>query len=438
MSVLMDAFRRLAPPADPAAPALPADWLERLALGLTLLSPLLLLHARSGMEAAIVLVALLFLGHSARQGRWAWLRQGWMPLGLAWWLWQLLCSLPPLTQQPLDQALQAAGMLRFLVFVAALEHWVLRAGRARHWLLLALAAATLYVVVQTLVQFATGYNLYGAPRWGDGELTGPFTKPRAGPTYIRMLFPVWIPAVALALRRPGLAGWAGAAALLLGGMAVLVLIGQRMPVLLGLLGLLVAGLLLKRLRLAVIATGLAGLLLVGLSATLSPPAYYRLVTKFSAQMESFPTSHYGQIAGRSLAMARQHPWTGLGFGGFKTHCAEPRYHQGWSWPQDPADQGGGAGICVTHPHSFYLQALTDSGIPGLLLFTALVAAWLWHLGRGLLREPDPLRVGLFIGVLIQIWPIASTSSLATQPNAGWLFLLLGFGLACAPRHSRGE
>ena len=51
------------------------------------------------------------------------------------------------------------------------------------------------------------------------------------------------------------------------------------------------------------------------------------------------------------------------------------------------------------------------------------------LGRGLWRNPAALRVGLFAAILIQLWPIASTSSFFSMPMAGWLFLLLGWALA---------
>ena len=90
-------------------------------------------------------------------------------------------------------------------------------------------------------------------------------------------------------------------------------------------------------------------------------------------------------------------------------------------------------MCVTHPHNHYLQALTDGGVPGLVLFCGLVGVWLAQLARGLWRDPEPLRVGLFVAALIQEWPVASTSPLVSLPIGGWFFLLLGLGLALAPR-----
>ena len=122
---------------------------------------------------------------------------------------------------------------------------------------------------------------------------------RAGAPLSRLLSPAVLPPVAGLLRR---GGWAalGGAGLLLGAVGLMVLVGQRMPVLLTVLGLFVAALLLPALRLPVLAACAGAGLLLAASSVVSPPAYYRLVTKFSAQMESFPDSHYGRIAARAV------------------------------------------------------------------------------------------------------------------------------------------
>ena len=130
-------------------------------------------------------------------------------------------------------------------------------------------------------------------------------------------------------------------------------------------------------------------LLLAVSAVVVPPTFHRLIDKFSDQMEHFPQSPYGLITLRAVAMIERHPLFGLGFDGFRHHCAEPVYFHGWK-----GGNGGGAGVCVQHPHNHYLQAAVESGIPGLLLFCALVLAWLRPLAAGLWRNRLPLRVGL--------------------------------------------
>ena len=408
-----------------------AARLDRAALIALLATPLLLLHAHGFAEASIGVVDVCFLARSAIARDWGWLRTTWLRIGLAWWGWVVLCSLPipalGTGEGGVPSLIQAVATLRFLLLVAAIERAVLRAPAARRWMFGIVAASAAWIGVQSLFQFAIGVNFFGQPIGADGELTGPFGKPRAGPPLSRIIFPALIPPVAWLLDRPRVAAKIAAYALLLAGLCVIVLIGQRMPLLLTGLGLLVAALLLRRLRPVVLVAGAAAVALLAATIVVSPPTYHRLVVKFSAQMDAFPTSQYGELYARALAIGEQHPISGRGYDGFRTGCPEPRYFVP-SFDGKDLD-GGGAAICAGHPHNFYAQALADGGFVGLGLFAALALAWLAPLAHGLWRAPEPLRVALFASVLIQLWPLASTSAFTSMPMGGWFFVLLGWGLA---------
>ena len=165
---------------------------------------------------------------------------------------------------------------------------------------------------------------------------------------------------------------------MVGAVALMMLVAQRMPLLLTFFGLVLTGLLVKRFRLAAIGAGVAAVLLLAALPVVSPSASQRVLTQFSKQMSDFGDNHYGEIAARSVAIIRAHPLTGAGFDGFRRLCDDPAYFQGWH-----GDDGGGAGICVQHPHNFYMQAAVEGGIPGLLLFVALAVSWLVATGRGI-------------------------------------------------------
>jgi hypothetical protein len=284
----------------------------------------------------------------------------------------MICSLPlpPPFYGSWPSLVQALIMVRFFVFAAALEHWLLRDPRPRLWLRWVVQAVAAYIGIQCLTQYATGRNFFGDGRFVDGELTGPFYGPRAGPDLLRILFPALLPPVMALIAQKTIIFRAAGVALAALGIAVMVLIGQRMPVLLTGLGLIVSALLLPRLRPVAIAAILVGGLVLAASPVISPPTYYRLVEKFSRQMDHFQSSPYGLLLRRADEITEQHPILGRGFNGFRIGCLEPRYFVGWT--HKPGDNGLGASVCAPHPHNFYTQASTDGGYPGLFLFALMV------------------------------------------------------------------
>jgi hypothetical protein len=415
-----------------AAPNARLDkYVQQIAVGAVMLLPLLLLHAHGIAEAAIAVADLCFLVHCAMTRHWAWLRAPWCIAAGLWWLWVAICSTPipglGTGEGGAHSFIQAIAMLRFLLLAVCLEQFALRSPTARRWMLNLLVASTAWIALNSFIQNFTGRNLIGWPRSAEGELTGPFGTPRAGPALARILIPSILPPAAalLSRRRPG--ATAGAYAILLLGVLVMVLIGQRMPLVIAVMGLVVAAFLMPKLRPVVLVAAIAGGLLIAASPIVAPSAYFRLVEKFSNQLAHFAVSPYGLLYARAWAIGLGNPITGMGFDGFDTGCPRPEYFRPTF--DGTFKDGAGAFFCWDHPHNFYLQALDDGGFIGLSLFAILAITWLVTLGRGLWRNPDPLRVALFAAAFIQLWPIQSSTAFNSMPIGGWFFLLLGFGLA---------
>jgi hypothetical protein len=405
--------------------------LDRTAQGAVLILPLLLLHAHGIAEVAIAAADLCFLARSRIAGEWAWARTPWTLVFWCWWLWIVVCSLPVpalgLGMGGTRSLVQAVALVRFLVLLAAMEHAVLRLQAVRRWLYWVVAASAAYIAAHLIFQFLVGYNFYGEPTGADGVLSGPFGKPRAGPPFARILLPAIVPWAAATLARPGIQQTIKAWLVLIGGLAVSLVIGQRMPFLLTCLGLAIVAFLLPKLRWGATAAGLAAGALLIASPVVAPNAYHRSVVQFSSQMEDFADTPYGELYIKAIEIGVRNPITGLGAEGFRTGCPDPAYARPDFFGIKPDDHG--APFCWNHPHNYYLEALDTGGFPGLLLFSALQISWLAALGRGLSRRPDPLRAALFAAAAIQAWPIASSTGFTAMPVAGWSFLLLGWGLA---------
>jgi O-antigen ligase len=285
-------------------------------------------------------------------------------------------------------------------------------------------------VIESWQQYVFGTNIFGIPRFGDGALTGPFNRPRAGPALILTLFPVLVPSVAALVvsRRLTVKAAGGLVAIL--AAATVLLIGQRMPSVLLIIGLILTGAMLPRLRIAVAAAIVLGAALVATTPLTSPATYQKLVLRTRDQLTHFVYSPYGEIWVRAVVIAEEHPWRGLGFDGFRRGCGDPRAVRGL--PEigvTLAEALIATDACNIHPHNYVLEAADNGGLPLAALFLALVVGTWRRLARGLRRGVTPLRAGLLVGFTLAFWPIASTSALTAMPNAGWIILLTGFGFA---------
>jgi hypothetical protein len=404
---------------------------RQVALLATLLVPLGLLHAFVLAESCIADTDILFLVESWRTRNFAWARQPWFIAALIWWGWLVLCSIPwPgfTTAGWTMGVVEALVIIRLLVFAAALQSWVLTTPAARRALWLVLALSMLWIGLESWQQYLTGSNIFGNPRWSDGSLTGPFWKPRAGALYGHVIMVVaLVPAMAL-LARPGRAWQMASMALMAVAVATSILIGQRMGAAFTLFSLALAGLLLKPLRRATAIAFITAALVLLATPLISPPTHAKLVNETATNMDHFSQSPYGELYTRATIMGLASPWHGWGYNGFREFCPQERFGGGIPALHIPPTQIG-LGACNLHPHNFYLQALTDAGLPGLALFIILNLTWLAAAWRGIWRQRDALRVALFIGVATFVWPIASTDEYPTLYASGWFFLMLGLSLA---------
>jgi O-antigen ligase len=397
---------------------------RNVAVSALLLLPVALPYARSIADGLLTLIAFLFLVHSWRRADFAWLRAPWTMLALALWAWIVLCAII-LGQLPgIEQSL---ATLRLFLFVAALENWVLAVPAVRRWLWYVVLGMACWIFIEGVQQLLFGANLFGVPRFHDGALTGPFPKPIAGGTYLMLFFPAFLPLCFRLLHRHAtLPRLLGLALPMIAG-TMMILIGQRMPTLLCAFGLILTGLLFHRVRWAVCLTLALSAVLLALTPIISPPTFTKLVVHFTEQMEHFWQSPYGLTFDRAVEMIKVNPWVGLGWDGFRANCAQPIYLA--NIQNMPASLNALEGGCSIHPHNYWLQIATTCGLPGLVLFGLLVGRWLWRLRGGGAYQLNARRAALMIILIVAFWPIASTTSMFTLPNAGWLFLMAGWGLA---------
>jgi O-antigen ligase len=404
-----------------------ADWLERLGRLLICALPLLFLIGRAPADVALSLIGLLLLLRSGLRQDWAWLRTPWVALGLGLWLY--LVGASAFADDVGAAYSRALPFGRFVLFGAALQHWLLPERTTRQALLLVLGAVIAFVVLDTLLQFATGRDLFGHA-YEAKRLTGPFGDKVPGTFLAKTSFPV----LGLALALTAAWQWRWRFALSLGLIMLLAVTvavtGERIALLSLGLGLLVFVLLLRELRLPLLLAGAAAALLVAGTVASSPDLRARLIGHTAYDLEDFWGRRYGELFLRSVRIWQSEPAIGIGLKNFRLECANDHF-----LARGPVEDR-----CYTHPHHIYLEWLVESGAIGFAGFLGLLLLWSRDLVKGLRRiaaEDYPIAVGACAALIVFVWPLRASMSFFSNWNATLFWLMLGLALAlCAPRTGR--
>jgi O-antigen ligase len=384
---------------------------------LVLILPVCLMGGRVAVDASMSLTAILFLVRSFKARDWQWLHNPWFKIAVGLWLWTVFISF-----FAFDRSLsfsQTVPWLRFLIFAAALETWVLNEVWMRR-LLWVTTGVLVFTSFDALLQYVHGSDIFGHPRWSTERLTAMFDRPKVGIFLTKLMFPAVFGAFAWhSWRRGRLMPSLAFAGLVLLLMTAIFVSGERMALLLALLGLVMGAVLQKGpLRILVggtLSLGLVGMLVLSL---LNPLMIKRHVDETYDTVVHLADSPYGMIWNSGLHLAMQNPVLGTGMKNFRVACA------GLDLPQSPEDR------CGTHPHNLYLEWALGSGIPGLLGFLLLIGAWfhrMWqaasHYGFGV------WLMGPLISMFIQLWPLGPTGSFFSNWAGGMFWLAVGWALA---------
>ncbi|MEJ2650335.1 MAG: O-antigen ligase family protein [Gammaproteobacteria bacterium] len=282
---------------------------------LLLTLPLWLISGRAAVDADLSLIVILFVVRSIMLRDWGWARSTWFRIGLGLWAWMLFIT--PFAYDPALSFSQAAPWIRFLVFAAALESWVLDEVWMRRLLWVA-TAILIYTSLDALLQYFHGSDIFGDPRWSPERLTAMFERPRVGIFITKLMFPVVFGAFAWhGWRRGRLWPSIGFAGLVLLLLSAIFLSGERMALLLALLGLTLGAVLqkgpLRILVATVMSLGIVGMVVLSI---LNPVMIKRHIDETYNTMVHLPDSPYGMIWNSGLHLAMAHPVLGAGMKNF--------------------------------------------------------------------------------------------------------------------------
>ena len=91
-------------------------------------------------------------------------------------------------------------------------------------------------------------------------------------------------------------------------------------------------------------------------------------------------------------------------------------------------------MCEGHPHNYYLEFLTDTGIFGLILILFFISILIFKnykkfFNKKLFKNATFFYLPFYLYIFIEFFPIKSTGSFFSTFNSTYIFFLLGFLLS---------
>lgn len=318
-----------------------------------------------------------------------------------------MLSLPASYDVRYTLSVGAALLVYYLAGLALVR--VLRGDAERAWLAKWILAVLVFWVVDSLIQYFFGMDIFGIEITRDGRVVGPFYKSLRQPTLIALMLPVglWF-----LLRRgvmPALLFFAAAGFVAILGSVRMVLV---------MLLIVAAGLYLRlppwRFKIPAL---LIAITIMFTAIGLAPTMQERMGRLVNTRVISFESidrilSDRLTIWHTASNMLRAHPFTGVGAGAFA------KAYDNYS--TRPVDMFRGGQVRVFHAHQVYVSMAAEAGLPGLmglLLAIGLALKWYWSASRVRRAQAWPYALGLSV----YFFP------LNTQPpmyHGNWLFPVL--------------
>ena len=254
-------------------------------------------------------------------------------------------------------------------------------------------------------------------------------------------------------------------------LTAILLAGNKMPMLLFFLGYFLVFLILKNMRWAIVSSLVFFLIIFAViyktnnnyrtvySGFFNEINFIKIINriniqkkqtqKFSVSKKNYEEiivlrgSGHGGIFRSAYRMWKDQPIFGFGLKSFRIKCWEFSPPRTEEYSETEAPQYIKAGAvpigCSTHPHNYYLELLSESGIIGagliIIFFLILLKDSYYYLKKYIKTQNSEmvLLIPVVILFILEIWPIKSTGSFFTTWGATFFWLNTAMLIAAKPK-----
>ena len=374
-----------------------------------LLGPFILLIERSPADVWLSVLAIAFVFRSIFKHDWAWLRVFWVK---ACFLFLAVCMLSSaMSAIPSYAFSEGLAWFRFPLFAMATTFWLCTDRRMLYAMLISTALGmflmTGILAAEMIIEGQKG-----------GRLSWPYNDLVSGNYLSKVGLPAFTIMVALAIgAKPRLASIMGSLSLI--GIIMSVLTGERINFLIRACGGMLAALVWRphwRRYGILIIVEIFAVVAILLS---SPSIQNRYVDKFISQLPTGSHSPYYRAIMAGPEAAKDSLTLGLGPATFRDLCPE-------------IIGVSSEFVCHNHPHNFYSQLLTETGVIGLVTGSLMIVSIIWAAFAGWRKNRDNVVAATaFVVPFGLFFPIQSTGDFFGQWNNIFMWSAIAVALAAA-------
>lgn len=141
-----------------------------------------------------------------------------------------------------------------------------------------------------------------------------------------------------------------------------------------------------------------------------------IINRDETNNNNFLDSHYGSHFLTSIEIFKDHPLFGVGNKMYRVECSDDKYSRINSKYADYR--------CSTHPHNIYFQVIAENGIFGIITFILFIFFVFKKSYQMLKSNNNYLSKGVFVSIMILIWPFQSNGGLYNNRYATLFFFIL--------------
>jgi len=374
-----------------------------------LFGPFILLIERSPADIWLSILAVAFVVRSIMKRDGGWLKVFWVR---ACFLFLAVCMLSSaVSVMPSYAFSEGLAWFRFPLFAMATAFWL---GTDRRLLYAMLVSTALGMMLMTGI--LTAEVIIEGQK--GGRLSWPYDDLVSGNYLSKVGLPAFTIMVALAIgAKPRLASIMGVLSLI--SIIMSVLTGERINFLIRACGGMLAALVWKpNWRRYIILIIVEVFAVVAVFASI-PNVQDRFTTVVVSSLPTGPHSDYYRVMGAGLTVFKTAPVFGIGPATHRELCPS-------ILGQTPEFR------CDNHPHNFYIQFLTETGIIGLITGSVMIISIIWAAFAGWRKNRDNVVAATaFVIPLGLFFPIRSMADFFGQWNNIFMWSAIALALAAA-------